>query len=158
MKRTTSQRGNALIEFGLVSAVMLPLFFGTFQFGYTFYVYNLLQTQVRGGVRYASFRTFRPQDASSVATFKTAVRNMVRFSTPDGSGTLIVPNLDDGDIEVKVLDKDGADANSANAPATVSITVSNYLVDAVFTSFTFNQRPFLEFPYFGRYAPTESEP
>ena len=38
--------GNAMIEFALASAILIPLFIGTFQFGYTFYVYNLLATQV----------------------------------------------------------------------------------------------------------------
>jgi hypothetical protein len=41
--------GNAMIEFAFAAGVLLPLFLGTFQFDYTFYVYNLLNTQVRAG-------------------------------------------------------------------------------------------------------------
>jgi hypothetical protein len=35
-----------MIEFALASFVVISLFIGTCQFGYTFYVYNLLCTQM----------------------------------------------------------------------------------------------------------------
>ena len=76
--RSTRRRGNALIELALATALMVPILIGTFEFGYTFYVYNLLSTQVRGGSRYASFRTFRSQDAASSYPFRTTVSGGIR--------------------------------------------------------------------------------
>jgi TadE-like protein len=78
--RLGSRRGNAMIEFALASFVLIPLFIGTFQFGYTFYVYNLLCTQMRAGARYASLKTFKGSDVSG---FKTAVQNMVMYDNPE---------------------------------------------------------------------------
>lgn len=152
-----SQRGNAFVEFALASAVILPLFVGAFQYGYTFYVYNLLVTQVRAGARYASLRQFKTADASSIDKYMQAVRNMVRYSTPDGVGTLVVPQLEDSDVIVKITDQNGVDADASHAPSTVSVWITGFDVYAVFTSFTFNQKPYLDFTYVGRYAPTESE-
>lgn len=53
------QRGNAFIEFALAAGILLPVMAGTFQFGFTFYTYNLLQAAVSNGGRYAAYRTYR---------------------------------------------------------------------------------------------------
>lgn len=158
MARKKSTRGNAMLEFAMAFMVIFPVFAGTFQFGYTFYVYNLLQTQVRDGARYAALRQFRSLDATSVGKYKAAVRNMVRTSTPDGSGALIVPGLKDNNIVVTITDAAGVSADAEHAPARVSVSISNFVVDAVVKKFTLNRKPFLEFQYAGRYAPAESEP
>src|SRR5947209_3665853 len=92
------RRGNAMVEFALASTVLIPVFFGTFQFGYTFYVYNLLCTQINAGAKYAATRTFRCADSTSITKFKTAVANMVRFGNPDGTGALIQPGLTAGEV------------------------------------------------------------
>ena len=147
-----------MVEFAVAFTLIFPVFAGTFQFGYTFYVYNLLQTQVRDGARYAALRQFRSMDASSVSKYKAAVRNMVRTSTPDGSGTLIVPGLKDSNVIVTITDANGVDADAEHAPAQVSVSISNFEVNAVVKKFTLNQKPYLEFQYAGRYAPAESEP
>ena len=68
--RLRSRRGNALVEFAIASTVLIPIFVGTFQFGYSFYVYNLISTQIRSGARYASLRTFRCSNSASIDTFK----------------------------------------------------------------------------------------
>src|SRR5258707_2083336 len=91
--RLRSRRGNAVLEFGLASLVLIPLFLGTFQFGYTFYVYNLLNTQIRAGARYASIRTFRCADANGITHFKDKVKNAVVYGDPAGTGNALVPGL-----------------------------------------------------------------
>jgi hypothetical protein len=91
--RLGSRRGNAMIEFALASLILIPLFFGAFQFGYTFYVYNLLCTQIRAASRYGSVRTFNAGNSSSITAFKTAVKNVVLTGDPSGSGTVIAPGL-----------------------------------------------------------------
>jgi Flp pilus assembly protein TadG len=150
--RLGSRRGNAMIEFALASFVLIPLFVGTFQFGYTFYVYNLLCTQMRAGARYASLKTFQ---GSNVSGFKTAVKNMVMYGNPDGTGTLIEPGLTASQIDVQVKSSTGVDASATVVPSYVTVTTTNYSVDAVITTFNFNGKPIVRFPYLGRYAPNE---
>jgi len=48
--------------------------------------------------------------------------------------------------------------NSSGAPEAVDIAISGYTVEAVFGSMKLDGRPAVEFPYVGRYAPTEREP
>ena len=157
-KRPRSRRGNAMIEFALASTILIPMFIGTFQFGYTFYVYNLLSTQIRAGARYASIRTFRCADSDSIAKFKTAVGNMVRFGNPDGSGTLIEPGLTAGEVDVQIKDRNDVNADKTHIPDYVTVSTASYTVDAVFKKFTFTGKPILRFAYIGRFASEESEP
>src|SRR4051794_8548845 len=103
MNRFRSRRGNAMLEFGLASLVLIPLFLGTFQFGYTFYVYNLLSTQIRAGARYASLRTFRCSNSAGITAFKTAVANMVVYGDPTGTATtVLVPGLTTAGVDVEI--------------------------------------------------------
>src|SRR5438477_10338668 len=91
--RLGSRRGNAMIEFALASLILIPMFFGSFQFGYTFYVYNLLCTQIRAAARYGSIRTFNAGNSSSITAFQTAVTNMALYGNAAGSGTVIEPGM-----------------------------------------------------------------
>src|SRR6266446_6420076 len=120
--RLGSRRGNAMIEFALASFVLIPLFVGTFQFGYTFYVYNLLCTQMRAGARYASLKTFKCLNSSEITDFKTSVKNMVMYGNPDGTGTLIEPGLTAAQIDVEVKSSAGADASATVVPSYVTVT------------------------------------
>lgn len=154
-KRLRSRRGNAMVEFALASGVLVPLFLGTFQFGYTFYVYNLLCTQMRAGARYASLKKY---PASQDAAFKTAVKNMVMYGNPNPgqNPTLIEPGLKANEIDVEIKGADGTtDASATVVPAMVYVTTKGYSVDAVVTKFTFTGKPTVQFPYMGEYAPAE---
>jgi Flp pilus assembly protein TadG len=158
--RRGSSRGNAMIEFALASLILFPIFLGTFQFGYTFYVYNLLCTQIRAGARYASMRTF---NALSIQKFKDATANMVVYGNPipGQSPTGIIPGLSINQIDVEIKAADGTtNANSSNFPVTVTVTTSAdapFTVDAVFKTFSFSGHPSLQFPYTGQYAPAGTE-
>jgi len=149
------QRGNAMIEFALSVGVLVPLFLGTFQFGYTFYIYDILSTQMRSGARYASMRAFTCKDAASITDFKTATKNMVLYGNPDGTGSVIAPGLTAGMIDVQIKDRLGANADKNSVPAYVAVTTLNYNMDAVVRKFNFNNKPYVYFPYVGRYAPEE---
>ena len=157
-KRSGSQRGSALIELALSSLVLIPVLFGTFQFGYTFYIYNLLCTQINASAKYAAMRTFRCADSTSITKFKTATANMVRFGNPDGSGALIEPGLTAAEVDVQIKDRNGASADATHLPTYVTVSTLNYSVNAVFTTFTFTSKPILRVPYVGRFAPAELEP
>ena len=155
--RRRFRSGNALVEFALTSVILIPLFFGTFQFGYTFYIYNLLCTQMRAGARYGSMRTF---GALSQTAYKTAVQNMVLCGNPTAceSGTVVEPGLTAANILVQVNGSDGLAASATNIPVTVTVSTATdtpYVVDALFAKFTFAGKPVLKFSYTGRFAPAE---
>lgn len=146
MKR---ERGHAMIELAFSAALMVACLAGTFEFGYTFYVYNQLVTAIGNGGRYAATRTYRAETEK----VNQAIRNMVVYgdAQPAADAQPAVANLRPDQIEVHwVLDQSGA-------PAAVDISVHDYTVNALVKSFTFTGRPGVEFPYVGRYAPSEHE-
>ena len=145
-----------MVEFAFASLVLIPMFVGTFQFGSTFYVHNLLCTKTRAAARYASIKTFKcSSESKEITAWKTSVSNMMRFGNPDGSGTVIEPGLTDAQIDVQIKDEDGNNADDTHVPAYVTVTTKNYRVNAVVATFNFNDKPFVRFPYVGRWAPAE---
>jgi hypothetical protein len=48
--------------------------------------------------------------------------------------------------------------DEAGRPAAVSVSIVNYTVDAAFGMFRFTGKPAVEYPFVGRFAPSESEP
>jgi hypothetical protein len=42
-------------------------------------------------------------------------------------------------------------------PTTVTVSIAGFAVNALFTTFTFNQKPMASIPYVGRYSPVECE-
>src|SRR5215471_20455770 len=135
------KRGNAMIEFAFSAGVIIPLFLGTFQFGYTFYVYNMLSTQMRAGARYASLKTFACSTSSEIDSFKTAVKNVIMYGNSAGTGTLIEPGLTASQIDVEVKDSSGNNADATHTPSYVNVSTVNYSIDAVITTFNFNGKP-----------------
>ena len=147
-----------MLEFGLASLILIPMFLGTFQFGYTFYVYNLMSAQVRAGARYASLRTFRCSDSNGITAFKTAAKNVVMYGTPAGGTTNLIPSLTDpAKVDVEIKDSANNDADDTHVPATVYVRIINFTVDAIVGTYSFNGKPVMIFPYEGQYAPGESE-
>jgi hypothetical protein len=149
-----NERGHAMLELAVSAGVMVSCLVGTFQFGYTFYTYNQLVTAVGNGARYAAQRTYRSATDQDVERGNTAIRNMVVYgdSQPPPNAAPVVPKLIPDQVEVRwILAGDGA-------PVSVNVGIKGYTMDAIFRSFTFEGRPSVEFPYVGKYAPTESEP
>ena len=140
------RQGSALLEFALATGILVPLFAGTFQFGYSLYVYNILQSAVRGGARYASMRSYDSASGTPSNEFSTAVKNMVVYGNPDGTGQPISRRLTVSDVQVQ------PNMNGA-APESITVQIAGYTIDAVFTSFTFNGKPSTTFPYTGTAAP-----
>jgi len=147
------QRGHAMIELAVCASVMVSCLAGTFQFGYTFYIYNQLVTAVGNGGRYAAMRTYRAASDADLEKGRAAIRNMVVYG--DTRPTDLVPvvaNLRPDQVQVEwVKDK-------AGAPTAVHVAIRNYPVNAVFKTIFLDGRPSVEFPFVGRYAPAEREP
>jgi Flp pilus assembly protein TadG len=148
MKRR--ERGHAMIELAFSATVMVACLGGTFQFGYTFYVYNQLVTAVGNGGRYAATRTLRADEEK----FGRAVRNMVVFgdAQPVADAKPAIAGLSPDKVDVKLV------RDESGKVSAVDVSIREFAVDAVFKTFTFSGRPGVEFPYVGRYAPTEQEP
>jgi Flp pilus assembly protein TadG len=132
--RTTknkSERGNALLEFALGWSILWALFAGIYQFGYSFYVYNTVLTSVANAAELGSKMTY---DTASPTTYSDALKNMVVYGSTTAGTTPIVRGLATSNVTVTV--------NLAGTiPSDVTITINNYTIDAVFTTFTFNGKP-----------------
>lgn len=159
-KAKKGERGNAMIEFALSSLVLVTLFIFTFQFGYTFYIYNRLQTAVRNGARDASVRKFYGGNAASITAFKDKVKNMVVYSDPNPpNGTPpIAPGLTTAAVTVNITDAAGTAASSTVIPNRVLVFISNYQLNALSRTYTFTTKPVEAFPYVGLYLPTLTSP
>lgn len=149
------RRGNAFIEFALAAGILLPVMMGSFQFGYTFYTYNLLQSAVSNGGRHAAYRTYRCKAGSTdINKFRLAVQNMTVYGSPGplSNAVPVVKGLKPSDIEVTFT------LTATQVPTAVTVRVRSFAVSAIFGKFTFKGYPTYTVPYLGRYAPEESEP
>jgi len=146
-----------MIELAFSAGVMIACLSGTFQFGYTFYVYDELVSAVGNGARYAASRTYRAASPADVEKGKAAIRNLVVYgnSRPEPGASPIAPNLKPENVQVSWVTDEKPTAVNVTA---VNVTIVNYSVGAMFGSFTFDHRPVAQFPFVGRYAPSESEP
>lgn len=154
MRKSGRRRGSAFVEFALASTVLIAVFTGTFQFGYTFYVYNSLITAVSAGARYASVQQISNSggtDTSVPSSFTTAIKNLTVYGSPSpaNGASAIAPGLTTANVDVQVQFTSGV-------PSQVTVSVINYSVDAVFRSFTFNNKPSSTLPYLGSYCSTGS--
>lgn len=148
------ERGHAMLELALSASVMMACLAGTFQFGYTFYIYDQLVSTVGNGARYAASRTYRSASAADIEKGRAAIRNLVVYgdSRPAADAVPLTRGLKPENVQVAwVMDETGK-------PSAVDLTIVNYSVGAIFAQFKIDHRPFAEFPYIGRYAPSESEP
>jgi len=139
MKRAR-QSGHAMIELAVSAAVMITCIAGTFQFGYTFFVYNQLVTAVGNGGRYAATVAVDPDREKT----NQAIRNLVVFGDPQPARDArpIAAGLTPEAIDVIWTDDSGA-------PSAVAIRVRDFTIDAVFARFRFQNKPGVEFPYVG---------
>jgi len=144
-----------MIELAISAAVMVSCLGGTVQFGYTFYIYNELVSAVGNGGRYAAMRTYRSASPVDIEKGKAAIRNMVVYgdARPAPGTPPQVANLRPEQVRVDWI-KD----ESGDKPGFVDVSIADYTVDAAFGMFRFTGRPAVEYPFVGRYAPSESEP
>lgn len=150
--RCRRRRGNAMIEFALATSLLIPAFSGVFQFGYTLYQYNLLSSAVTNGARYASNRTYRALSGGADLTkVKLATQNVVVYGSPAGGSIPQARGLTTSNVNVSFT------TSSTGVPLTVKVAITNFTVNGIFKSYTFNNSPVITFPYTGRYAPEEAE-
>jgi len=143
-----SRKGNALIEFALSAPLLFTVLGGSFQFGYVFYVYNQLQLSVRSGVRYASVMDYAGTSAGCRAVTEDMAKNVVVYGTPTPAGDArpIVPGLSTSNVSV------GFNPDAKGVPTDVTMTITGFSVNALFTTFNFTGKPWATVPYVGRFA------
>ena len=139
-----SERGSAVIEFAIGWALLWALFVGVYQVGYSFYVYNVVMTSVANAAELGSKMTY---DTSNTSQFSTALTNMVVYgdTNPASGATPLVPGLSTSNVNVSVNPED-------SMPTDITITISNFTIDAFFTKFTFNGKPRATTIYMGHIA------
>ena len=146
LKILRCRRGNIMIEFAIGAGVLTSIFAGTFQFGYTFYQYNLLKNAVCDGARYASLRAYDSSTSTPSDTFKQAVKNMVVYGDPAGGTSPVAPDLATSNVNLNVTFTSGV-------PTAMTVSITGYTIGAVFGSTTLTNKPSVTFAYQGIYSP-----
>lgn len=144
--RSHKVRGNALVEFALSAAILLPGLIGTMQFGFSFLQYAKLEVAMREGARYAALRTYDSSTATPSAAFATAVQNMVVYSNPAGGTRPLVSGLTTDQVVVTMALYNGT-------PDMVTVKLANFQIDAAVAKITISGKPWATYRYQGRYAP-----
>jgi Flp pilus assembly protein TadG len=135
--------GNAAVEFALSISVLAVLFTGVYQYGYTMYAYNALETGVANAARSALRTTLR---ADSKAAYRAALQNLVVYGNTTGAGAALVPGLTPAHVNV-TLTPDSATA----APETVTVAINGYTIDGMFGRYQMTNSPRLTMPYSGNF-------
>ncbi|MCE5308652.1 MAG: pilus assembly protein [Acidobacteriales bacterium] len=140
------ERGNAMLEFALAFVMVFPLFTGGFRFGYSYYVYNNLESAVRGAARYASLRTYNSSTSTPSTAYLTAVQNMAVYGNPAGGTRPVAPGLTASNIGLTVtMDK--------GVPRQVRVAVHEYTINSLFGSINLREKPSMSVVYIGNFAP-----
>jgi len=137
--KNKSERGTATLEFALGWALLWALFAGVYQFGYSFYVYNVVMTSVANAAELGSKMTY---DTGNTSQFTTAVTNMVVYGDTTAGSKPLVPGLSTSNVTVSVNAKD-------SMPTDITISITNFTIDAFFAKFTFNGKPRATTVYLG---------
>ena len=151
MKRRNRQKGSVFIEFALTFLVLFTVFAGAFEFGYVFYAYNTLVNAAREGARFASMKPYDSATSTPSTAFSTAVQNMVVYANPNPpqGATAILRGLSVSNVTLTV-------ASNGAEPLQMTVSISNFPLDAVFGTITLNNKPSVSFPYLGIPTPPTS--
>jgi Flp pilus assembly protein TadG len=148
--KNSRRRGNAVIEFAIGSSLFVVLFSGTFQFGYSFYIYENLCSAARAGARYGTISVYQPAgptvDSSPASSFVTQVQNMAVYGNPAGTGSPVVAGLRPEHVDVDV-------EFANNMPSTVTVSIQGFEVKALYGTWRADDKPSATFKYMGRYEP-----
>ena len=148
-RRPSARAGTAVVELALSLPLLVGLALGTLQFGYGFYVYNELEQAVRAGARYASLRDYESFTTTPDAAYLTAVKNTVVYASPQGGTQPVAPGLTTDNVVVTM-------AFQNNAPASVTVAITNYRLPQIISSVLLTNKPSTQFPFLGVFAPPAS--
>ncbi len=87
LRRFGSRAGSAMLEFALGSGILVTIFVSTFQYGYFFYQYNLVENVVNNGAHFAAMQVYDTNTSTPTTAWTTAVKKMVLYGDPTGGST-----------------------------------------------------------------------
>jgi len=125
--------------------MLVSVFSGVFEFGYSFYIYNNLVAAVDNGARYAAYRTYDSGTNAPSTAFSDAVKNMVVYGQPTTGTKSVAPGLTTGNVVLTPIFTNGV-------PTGMQVNLSGYTLNAVFKTFTLT-KPVATYPFLGVYAP-----
>ncbi len=135
-----------MLEFAIGSGVLMAVFTGTFQFGYTFLQYNNLENAVARGARYASLVPYDSATTTPSAAFQTAVQNMVLYGAPTTNLSPVLPGLTAANVNLTVTFTNGV-------PSAMTVSIGGYTINSVFATTTLTRKPQVTYPYQGIWSP-----
>jgi Flp pilus assembly protein TadG len=144
--RVRDRAGTAMLEFTIGAGVLVAVFTGTFQFGYTFLQYNNLENAVARGARYASLVPYDSPTTAPSAAFQTAVRNMVLYGNPTAGGAPVLSGLTAGNVILTVT-------FTNQVPSAMTVWINGYTIDSLFATTTLAKKPQVTYAYQGIWAP-----
>ena len=130
-----------MLEFALGFFVLWAMFAGVYQIGYAFYVYNALLASVADAAQLGSKLGY---DTASPSTYSTSLKNMVVYGDETAGTKTVVPNLATSNVSVSV------NLDSAGMPTDVTVFITGYSINALFTSYSLNSKPRVTTKYFGQ--------
>lgn len=146
LRVTRDRRGTAMLEFAIGAGILVAVFSGTFQFGYTFLQYNNLANAVARGARYASLVPYDSATTAPSATFQTAVQNMVLYGNPTAGTSPVLYGLTSGNINLIVT-------FTNQVPSAMTVYISGYTINSIFATATLTKKPQVTYAYQGIWSP-----
>ena len=166
-KRASLRAGSAMVEFALVTPLIVGLLLGVMAYGYDFYTYARLEDAVRGAARYATgasqtydvnaghdpdlscgaATTCMVQLDSSTSLLARRTANFAVYGTPNpgGDAAPLIPGLTTANIvvSVEVLN---------NRPKNIWVAVNGFRLMTPTGSINLANKPAAVFPWFGNYT------
>jgi Flp pilus assembly protein TadG len=136
-----SERGSGILEFALGFSLLWTLFAGVYQAGYGLYTYNVLLTSVADAAQLGSKLGY---DTASPSSYTTALTNMVLYGDETVGAKTVVPGLTASNVNVSV------NLDSAGMPTNVTVAISSYSIDVLFTSYSLSNKPRVTTKYYGQ--------
>jgi Flp pilus assembly protein TadG len=146
--RGRGPRGSVMVELTLSLTFLSALFLGTWQYGYSFYIYGELEQAVRAGARYASMLTYNSASNTPTAAFETAVQNVVVYGdpAPASGATPVVPGLTTNNVVV-------TPTMPLGVPTEMTVSITGYTIPTYFGNATLTGKPTTTFPFVGIFGP-----
>jgi len=139
--RRPSERGNALLEFALGFSMFWMLLSGVYQIGYAYYIYDRLVVATANAAELGSRITY---DMSNASAYSTTLKNMVLYGSEIAGTYPVAPGLTTANAAVN------AHPDGNGVPRYVTVNITGYTINDLFTSFSLPNKPGATGLYFGQ--------
>lgn len=129
-----------MVEFAIGATLLVTMFSGIFQFGWSLMIYNNLMTSVTNAAMMASTMDY---DQGATSTFTTAVQNMAVYGDISTGTVKVAPGIQTSQIDVDVTSVSGV-------PQYITVSVNGYSISTIFRNFTLTNKPRVTVPFMGK--------